>query len=92
MAESTFSEYETHFTVMNYGEQEMLNLRCEEFMKQFDVEYAPKGVTFAELNKKVHKAIADVFIAFQTRHGKEVEACGNIDKARAVYGVDVMID
>jgi len=92
MAESTFGEYETHFTVMNYGDKEMLNLRCEEFMKQFDVEYAPKGVTFAELNKKVHKAIADVFIAFQTRHGKEVEAAGNIDKARAVYGVDVMID
>lgn len=49
MAETTFHEYETHFTVMNYGHK-MTNLRCEEFMKQFDEEYKPKGVTFEELN------------------------------------------
>ena len=34
---------------MNYGHK-MTNLRCDEFMKQFDEEYKPKGVTFEELN------------------------------------------
>ena len=40
----------------------------------------------------MHKAITDVFVAFQTRYGKEIEAEGNIDKSCGVYGVDVMID
>jgi len=31
MEESTFQEYETHFTVMNYG-KDMTNIRCEPFM------------------------------------------------------------
>ena len=44
------------------------------------------------MNEKVHKAIADTFIAFQTQYGKEVEAAGNLDKSRAYYGVDVMVD
>mmetsp|Transcript_5490 Transcript_5490/g.9312 ORF Transcript_5490/g.9312 Transcript_5490/m.9312 type:complete len:82 (+) Transcript_5490:2269-2514(+) len=58
----------------------------------FDEEYVQRGLKFADLNKKVHKAISDVFVAFQTRYGKEIEALGNIDKARGLYGVDVMID
>jgi hypothetical protein len=36
----------------------MTNLRCEPFMEQFDEEYKERGVKFAELNKKVHEAIA----------------------------------
>ena len=91
MAETTFTEYETHFTVMNYG-HDMTNIRPAEFEKDFDEEYKPKGVTFNQLNQKVHKAITDVFVAFQTRYGKEIEAAGNIDKSCGVYGVDVMID
>ena len=91
MEETTFQEYETHFTVMNYG-NDMTNIRCEEFMKMFDEEYADRGIKFADLNKKVHKAIADCFIAFQARYGKELEAKGNLNNCRALYGVDVMID
>ena len=64
MNESTFGEYETHFTVMNYGENHMLNLRCEPFMEKFNEEYAPKGITFEKINENVHQAIRDVFIAF----------------------------
>ena len=91
MDETTFQNYETHFTVMNYGNK-MTNIRCEPFMKMFDEEYKDRGITFAELNAKVHKAISDVFIAFQARYAKEIESLGNLDKARALYGVDVMID
>lgn len=92
MDESTFSEYETHFTVMNYGDVDMTNMRSAQFMEAFDQEYAPRGIKFADLNQKVYKAIADVFIAFQARHGEEIKADGNLDKSRAYYGVDVMVD
>lgn len=92
MAEGTFHQYDTHFTVMNYDGKKMTNLRCAEFMEQFDEEYKERNIKFAELNKKVHDCIAQVFIAFQARYGKEIESLGNLDKARALYGVDVMID
>lgn len=50
MVESTFSEYETHFTVMNYGGKAMTNLRCTEFMQQFNIEYQDRGIKFEDLN------------------------------------------
>lgn len=78
---------------MNYGGgKSMTNMRCDQFEKEFDKEYEPKGIRFEQLKEKVYKAIADVFIAFQTRYGKDIEAAGNIDKSRAYYGVDIMID
>jgi hypothetical protein len=42
MNEGSFHEYETHFTVMNYGENQskMINMRCEPFIEAFDLEYA----------------------------------------------------
>ena len=45
-----------------------------------------------DLELKIHKAIADVFMAFQTRYSKEIEDLGNLDKSRGLYGVDVMVD
>ena len=63
MAETTFHEYETHFTVMNYGKQ-ITNIRCQPFIEMFNEEYAQRGVKFEDLNLKVRKTIADVFIAF----------------------------
>ena len=50
---------------MNYGEKTgMTNMRCEPFIEEFDKQYAERGIKFADLNKKVYKAIGDVFIAF----------------------------
>lgn len=93
MNELTFQEYETHFTVMNYGGVTgMTNMRCGEFMTEFNKEYTDRGIKFEDLNDKAHKAIADVFIAYQTRYGKEIQAAGNLNHSRAYYGVDVMID
>lgn len=64
MAETNFTNYDTHFTVNNYNESGAPKLRCGPFMEQFDKEYESRGIKFEELNKKVHAAIADVFIAF----------------------------
>ena len=62
MAETTFHEYETHFTVMNYG-KEMTNMRCHDFVQKFDEEYKGR-TTYAEVTKNIYKVITDVFIAF----------------------------
>jgi tubulin--tyrosine ligase-like protein 12 len=92
MDETSFHEYETHFTVMNYGGKNMLNMRCAPFMEAFDKEYESKGIKFSDLTPKIHKAIADVFIAFQTRYGKDIETAGHLEMSRAYYGVDIMVD
>ena len=33
-----------------------------------------------------------MFIAFEGRHGEEIEKLGNKEKSRALYGVDVSVD
>ena len=63
MAPTTFHEYETHFTVMNYTDAGMTNIRCDDWIKQFDEEYSGK-VSFADIALKIDKAIKDVFMAF----------------------------
>jgi len=42
--------------------------------------------------KNAKKAILDVFIAFEARHGDEITKLGNKNQSRALYGVDVSID
>lgn len=69
ISENTFHEYETHFTVMNYGtDKAMTNIRCEPWIELFDAEqaelYADKALTFAAIQSKIDKVMADVFIAF----------------------------
>lgn len=64
MSESTFSVYETHFTVMNYSEGvQITNIRYFDFEKEFNEEN--KGnITLAEVRERIHSAIKKVFIAF----------------------------
>jgi tubulin--tyrosine ligase-like protein 12 len=65
MSESSFSNYETHFTVMNYKEGvKLTNIRYFDFEKEFNEEY--KGIiTFDVIRERIHQAIKKVFIAFQ---------------------------
>lgn len=67
-------------------------MRCEPFVEAFDLENASKGIKFDQLTPKIHKAILDIFIAFQARYGKEIESLGNLNKSRGLYGVDIMVD
>lgn len=97
ISESTFHEYETHFTVMNYGTAKaMTNIRCEPWIEQFDAEqaelYAGNALKFADIQTKIDKVIADVYIAFQARYAQKIKDLGNIDKQRALYGVDILIE
>jgi hypothetical protein len=65
----------------------MTNLRMEPFIKEFDEEYAPRGIKWAQINPKIHKAIADVFMAFSVAH-PEIDS----KMSRAYYGVDIMVN
>lgn len=57
MNESSFSDYETHFTVMNYKEgTNLTNLRYFDFEKQFNEEYKGK-ITFDVIRKRIEEAI-----------------------------------
>jgi tubulin--tyrosine ligase-like protein 12 len=93
MDESSFSVYETHFTVMNYKEGvKLTNIRYFDFEKEFDQEY--QGITtFLAIKEKIHQAIKKLFIAFQVQHIKDFEALGQevSSKCRGMYGIDVMI-
>ena len=93
MSESSFYNYETHFTVMNYKEGVTLtNMRYFDFEKSFDEEYQGR-ITFKDIKTKIHTAIKKLFIAFQVQYGKEFMALGEQSrKCRAMYGVDVMVN
>ena len=93
MDEGSFGTYETHFTVMNYSEGvKLTNIRYFDFEKEFNQENEGK-ITFAEVRQRIHQAIKTIFVAFQVKHGKDLEALPNeaYRRSRAMYGVDVMI-
>jgi len=69
MTESSFQEYETHFTVMNYG-KDITNIRCEPWIEMFNEDLKAKGLTFEQCQTKIDKVINDVFIAFQARYAE----------------------
>lgn len=53
MAETTFHEYDSHFTVNNYAKGEsgaFINMRCWPFVEQFDKENESKGIKFDDIN------------------------------------------
>lgn len=56
MDESSFSVYETHFTVMNYadGGSKMTNIRYFDFEKEFNQENEGK-ITCAEVINRIHE-------------------------------------
>ena len=73
MDEASFATYETHFTVMNYSEGvKLTNIRYFDFEKEFDQENQGK-ITFAEVRTRIHEAIKKIFLAFQVKHGKDLE-------------------
>jgi len=64
MSEASFSEYETHFTVMNYKQGVTLqNVRYFDFEKQFNEEYAGV-ITFEVIKQRIYEAIKKVFVAY----------------------------
>ncbi|CAA7016089.1 unnamed protein product [Microthlaspi erraticum] len=80
----SFFEYETHFTVMNYGGRKLTHKPTAEFVKEFEQEH---NVKWLDIHEKVKKLIRQVFEAAVLVH-PEMQS----PKSRAIYGVDIMLD
>ncbi|KAM0026653.1 putative tubulin-tyrosine ligase/Tubulin polyglutamylase, leucine-rich repeat domain superfamily [Helianthus debilis subsp. tardiflorus] len=76
-------EYETHFTVMNYRGT-LNHMNTPEFVKEFEQEHQVKWV---EIHSRVKQMIRKVFESAALVHPEM-----HSPTARAMYGVDVMLD
>lgn len=76
-------EYETHFTVMNYGKK-LTQVMHPEFVEQFDKDYTVK---WSIVHEKIRQLLIMTLLAAQLKHPEM-----HSDYSRAVYGVDIMID
>jgi len=94
----TFEDYETHFTVMNYGKK-LTQINDEEFVKEFNEEQREAGVTWGDVMPKVRALIAELFGAVESGYPQMHLPTVSISianlltnlQARAVYGMDLMI-
>ncbi|KAM3130195.1 hypothetical protein pb186bvf_017695 [Paramecium bursaria] len=82
---NTFTTYETHFTVMNYGRQ-LTQVFMKDFIQEFNQEYYP--YTWDQQYEKIKLVVKELFIALK-KHKPEMAEC---KKNRSVYGMDLMID
>nr|ATB19771.1 putative tubulin-tyrosine ligase [Callitropsis vietnamensis] len=83
LKESSLSDYETHFTVMNYRGQ-LNHINTDEFVFEFEHEHNERWVG---IHEKVRVMIRAVFESASALHPEM-----HCPTARAIYGVDVMID
>ncbi|XP_061352507.1 uncharacterized protein LOC133297391 [Gastrolobium bilobum] len=80
---SSFFEYETHFTVMNYrGRINHKNMK--DFVREFEEEHQVKWL---DIHTRVRNMIRSVFEAAAVAHPEM-----HSPTSRAMYGVDVMLD
>ncbi|KAK9075941.1 hypothetical protein SSX86_004271 [Deinandra increscens subsp. villosa] len=81
--EKSLFEYETHFTVMNYRGT-LNHMNTPEFVKEFEQEHQVKWM---EIHSRIKQMIRMVFESAALVHPEMQSA-----SARAMYGVDVMLD
>ncbi|KAI3694429.1 hypothetical protein L1987_77394 [Smallanthus sonchifolius] len=81
--EKSLFEYETHFTVMNYRGT-LNHMNTPEFVKEFEQEHQ---VEWMDIHSRVKQMIRKVFESAALVH-PEMQS----PTARAMYGVDVMLD
>lgn len=79
--------YEKHFTVMNYHEHSVKQMKWEEFVIEFNSQYG-KG-RWARIEKEIYQALRELFTAATARP----PPCGfgECHNSRSMYGVDVML-
>ncbi|WOG94208.1 hypothetical protein DCAR_0313501 [Daucus carota subsp. sativus] len=76
-------EYETHFTVMNYGRQ-LNHMNTPEFVKEFEQEHQ---VNWLDIHARIRGMIKSAFESAALVHPEM-----HNPMSRAMYGVDVMLD
>ncbi|KAF0891340.1 hypothetical protein E2562_009500 [Oryza meyeriana var. granulata] len=83
LEKTSFFEYETHFTVMNYIGR-MNHMNTPEFVKEFEKEHQVKWL---EIHERIRDMIRCVFESATAVHPEMQNPF-----SRAMYGVDVMLD
>ncbi|EEC74627.1 hypothetical protein OsI_10249 [Oryza sativa Indica Group] len=83
LEKTSFFEYETHFTVMNYIGR-MNHMNTPEFVKEFEKEHQVKWL---EIHGRIRDMIRCVFESATAVHPEMQNPF-----SRAIYGVDVMLD
>ncbi|KAL6660212.1 hypothetical protein ACP70R_002334 [Stipagrostis hirtigluma subsp. patula] len=83
LEKTSFFEYETHFTVMNYIGR-MNHMNTPEFVKEFEKEHQVKWL---EIHERIRSMIRCVFESASAVHPEMQNPF-----SRAIYGVDVMLD
>uniref|UniRef100_A0A0E0K9L5 Tubulin--tyrosine ligase-like protein 12 SET-like domain-containing protein n=1 Tax=Oryza punctata TaxID=4537 RepID=A0A0E0K9L5_ORYPU len=82
LEKTSFFEYETHFTVMNYIGR-MNHMNTPEFVKEFEKEHQVKWL-------EIHGRIRDMIRVFESAAAVHPEMQNPF--SRTIYGVDVMLD
>ncbi|CAI5528220.1 unnamed protein product, partial [Closterium sp. Naga37s-1] len=85
-AEDSLSDFETHFTVMNYSGHKYEHVPTHEFVHAFEQEH---NVTWQSIDQSVQRMLRELLAAAVTVHP---EMQPDDDTCRAIYGVDVMLD
>ncbi|KAL5219467.1 hypothetical protein ABZP36_020151 [Zizania latifolia] len=83
LEKTSFFEYETHFTVMNYIGK-LIHMNTPEFVKEFEKEHQVKWL---EIHERIRDMIRCVFESATAVHPEMQNPF-----SRAIYGVDVMLD
>lgn len=75
--------YTTHFTVMNYGSNQLKKILCDEFIEELE----QQSIAWAPIYSKIQTLVKELFTASYIAHPE-------LDNkwSRAVYGLDLMID
>jgi tubulin--tyrosine ligase-like protein 12 len=81
-------DYETHFTVMNYGDTELKQVHCHDFIPMFEQQY--QDYKWIDVQADLYGVISKVFEA--AGGGDPPNAIIPFQQARAIYGVDIMLE
>lgn len=78
------SDYETHYTVMNYSAHPLQTIMDTDFISSLQAEHQ---LDWASIQPRVYQAFKELFLlAAHAQPGLQ------FDRSRAIYGLDVMLD
>lgn len=78
------SEYETHFTVMNYSAHKLQTIMYYELIERFEQEYQRP---WAPVQQAIYSMFTEIFTAAAKGYPEMFNR-----KSRAMYGIDVMVN
>lgn len=82
LEKNSLTDYETHFTVMNYG-RKLVHVNTHDFVPAFEKEHK---VNWQDIHQKVRQMLRSVFEGAFYLHPEM-----HSSKSRAIYGVDVLL-